>query len=155
MLWNKHTYYSSQCILYKHIMCKYYTKHIRQKNQNADIKDIYWIQGFSTKFLVGGLAFKFWSLSGMESDGRGGGTWKNHPLRPKIPPYSKIRANFLCFRHKIELSDAVLSYKVVKIKRKRGKIFRELSWGTGSGQKVGTVVGGGEDRQNFHCLGDP
>ena len=61
---------------------------------------------FFTKFLVGwggllsGTIFR--SLSGTKSDGRDSrrgrsqmrGIWKNCPSRPKMPPYSRIRANF-------------------------------------------------------------
>ena len=46
------------------------------------------------------------------------GTWKNCPLRPKMSPNSKVRANFWRFKHRIELSDTALSSKVVKLDRK-------------------------------------
>ena len=60
------------------------------------------LQGFFTKFFMGGLAFgdDFWSLSGTESDGGlASGTESDEGLDKlsadaKNSPYSKIRANF-------------------------------------------------------------
>ena len=61
-----------------------------------------------------------------------------------MPPSSKIRANFGVFKLKIQLSGAVLRELREKNNLKYLKLpGTKLSWGggTGSGRKVGTVVG--------------
>ena len=80
-------------------------------------------QGFFTKFLVGEdlLSEMIFGPHLEQSQMEGGllsGTESDEGGLENIVPYSKIRANFWYFKDKTELSDAVLSYKVVKIERK-------------------------------------
>ena len=127
---------------------------------------------FFTIFLVGGgeLAFgdNFWSLSRMESDGGAGLTSRTESDEghleklsavAKMPPTAKLEQILVfiaynrAFWYSFELKSSQNweKNKVTFLKFSGTK----LSWGTGSGQIAGTVVGWG-GRQNFCCVGgDP